>query len=377
MESFTWGTNFEIGIQEVDDQHRKLVELVNSLGVQLAENTIADRHVENLLQELVKYTQYHFKEEEVLMLRYGLDRRHCEQHISAHKGFIGDVTCMVLQSKKGDVDGGKSLLEFLIHWLAYHILGCDKNMARQITAIDSGVSPAEACVAEEKNVSESTEPLLAALNGLFQQVSERNKELALLNQNLETIVKERTRELIKANADLEILALTDVLTELPNRRHALLQLNHLWKEARQLNTHLACMIIDADGFKTVNDTFGHDAGDTVLKRLAQELQHSVRSDDIVCRMGGDEFLILCSNTPLEGVLYIAEQTRANIAKLRVSAGQGYWPGSISVGVAVNSDDLSSIDDLLKAADDAVYMAKNDGRNCVRTRQKIEYIKRTE
>lgn len=371
MESFTWGTNFETGIQEVDDQHRKLVELINSLGVQLTENDMMDSNVDILLQELGNYAKYHFSDEEGLMVRYCLDRRHCDQHISAHKAFIGDVTYMVLQPKKGGAGDGKSLLEFLIHWLAYHILGCDKNMARQIAAIDNGASPVEAYLAEEKNVRESTEPLLAALNGLFQQVSRRNKELSLLNQNLETIVEERTRELVKANADLEILALTDVLTELPNRRHALLQLQHLWKESRLISSHLACMIIDADGFKTINDNFGHDAGDIVLKRLAHELQHSVRSDDIVCRMGGDEFLIICPSTPLEGALYIAELTRENIAGLRVPAGQGFWPGSISVGVAVNNDDISSIDDLLKAADDAVYMAKNDGRNCVRTRQKTK------
>ncbi len=371
MESFTWGTNFETGIQEVDDQHRKLVELINTLGTQLAENDMANGHVENLLQELVNYAQYHFEEEKGLMVRYGLDKRHCYQHLSEHKGFIADVSCMVQKPMEEDSGEGKSLLEFLIHWLAYHILGRDKNMARQIAAIDNGASPAEAYLAEEKKVSESTEPLLAALNGLFQQVSRRNKELSLLNQNLEAIVEERTRELVKANADLEVLALTDVLTELPNRRHALLQLHHLWKETRQSRGHLACMIIDADGFKTINDTYGHDAGDIVLKRLARELQHSVRSDDIVCRMGGDEFLIICPNTPLEGALYIAEQTKENIAGLRIPAAEGVWPGSISVGVVANGNDMSSIDDLLKAADDAVYMAKNDGRNCVRTRQKPE------
>ncbi|WP_163338980.1 GGDEF domain-containing protein [Desulfopila sp. IMCC35008] len=372
MESFKWGTNFETGIQEVDDQHRKLVELINSLGAQLAENDMADRHVEALLQELFNYTQYHFQEEERLMVHYGLDSRHCTQHLSAHKSFIDDVTYMSQQPKKGDGDDGKSLLEFLIHWLAYHILGCDKNMARQIAAINDGTSPSDVYLAEEKNVSESTGPLLAALNGLFQQVSRRNKELSLLNQNLETIVEERTSELVQANADLEILALTDVLTELPNRRHALLQLNHLWAEARQLSNHLACMIIDADGFKIINDSFGHDAGDVVLKRLALELRHSVRNDDIVCRMGGDEFLIICPNTPLEGALHIAELTRVNIARLRVPAGEGFWSGSISVGVAANGNGISSIDDLLKAADDGVYMAKNDGRNCVRTRQTTKH-----
>jgi hemerythrin len=369
MTSFTWGTNFETGIRTVDDQHRKLVDLINGLGRRLAENDKADQQLEIILKELVKYAHYHFTDEERLMTRYGLDRRHCVQHRTAHKRFLDDVTFMGQQAKRENTDDGRSLLEFLIHWLAYHILGCDRNMARQIAAISSGSSPAEAYLAWEKNVNDSTEPLLAALNGLFLQVSKRNRELSLLNQNLETIVEERTRELVKANADLEILALTDVLTELPNRRHALLQLHHLWQESRQLGGHLACMVIDADGFKTINDTYGHDAGDGVLQGLARALQHSVRSDDIVCRMGGDEFLIICPNTPLDGALHIAELTRNNIAELRIPAGQGFWPGSISIGVAVNGNDISSIDDLLKAADDGVYMAKNDGRNCVRTWQK--------
>jgi hemerythrin len=213
---------------------------------------------------------------------------------------------------------------------------------------------------------------VAALNGLFQLVSRRNKALSALNQNLEAMVEDRTRELVKANADLEILALTDVLTELPNRRHAMLQLHELWKEAGQLNGNLACMMIDADRFKSINDTYGHDAGDRVLKRLAQELQHSVRSDDIVCRMGGDEFLIICPYTPLDGALHVAELTRANIAGLRVQAGVGFWQGSISVGVAANSGETVSVDDFLKAADEAVYMAKNAGGNCVRSRQRVTF-----
>lgn len=371
MESFRWGPNFQTGIRDVDNQHCKLVESINRFGSQLAENAIANGDIEGLLQELVDYAQKHFQDEENMMVRYALDKRHYDRHIEEHKAFIYDVSCMCRQYREGDIGDGKSLLEFLIHWLAYHILGCDKNMARQMVAIENGVSPTEAYLAEEKNVSESTEPLLAALNGLFQQVARRNKALSTLNQNLEAMVEERTRELVKANADLEILALTDVLTELPNRRHALLQLHELWKEARQLKGHLACMMIDADGFKSINDAYGHDAGDVVLKRLAQELQHSVRSDDIVCRMGGDEFLIICPYTPLHGALYIAEVTRANIAGLRVPAGAGAWQGSISVGVAAVTDGISSVDDLLKAADDAVYMAKNDGRNCVRTRQKLK------
>lgn len=368
MESFRWNENFETGLKKVDDQHQRLVQIINIFGEKLAKNTISDQHVECLLQDLVNYAQYHFQEEEALMAEHRLDTRHCDQHKEEHKAFLDEVTLMRQRRKPGDCEDGKILLEFLMHWLAYHILGSDQNMARQVAAVAHGLSPAEAYLTEEHNVSDSTEMLLVALNGLFQQMAKRNRELSALNQRLEAIVAERTRELVKANADLEILALTDMLTELPNRRHAMLRLHALWQEAFRLNGHLACMVVDADGFKEVNDTYGHDVGDLVLKILARELRASVRSDDIVCRLGGDEFLIICPNTPLEGALHIAQLTRKNIGALSIIAGNSAWQGSISIGVAANSSDIASVDQLLKTADDAVYIAKNAGRNCVRSRQ---------
>ena len=368
MESFCWNCNFETGIQDVDDQHHRLVDIINIFGSHLAENDIAEEHVESLLNELVDYAQFHFDDEEELMAESGLDSRHCEFHIAEHNTFLDDILFFRNHRREGDLTEAHSILEYLIHWLAYHILVMDKNMARQIHMIADGMPAAEAWQVEERDVDASTEPLLTALKGLFLQVSQRNRELAALNQNLEKIVEERTQELVKANSDLEILAMTDVLTELPNRRHALRQLHELWKEAEELNGHLACMLVDADGFKAMNDTYGHDAGDAVLWRLGQELCHSVRSDDIVCRLGGDEFVIICPFTPLEGALHIAELIRANIAALRVPAGEGFWQGSISVGVAAKTADITSVDDLIKAADLGVYLAKKAGRNCVRSSQ---------
>lgn len=368
MESFCWNSNFETGLQDVDDQHRRLVDIINTFGSHLAENDIAEEHVESLLKELIDYAQFHFEDEEELMADSGLDSRHCEFHIVEHNTFLDDVLLFRNHRREGDAEDARSILEYLIHWLAYHILVMDKNMARQMSLIAGGMTAADAWLAEEREADASTEPLLTALKGLFQQVSQRNRELAALNQNLERIVEERTRELVKANANLEMLAMTDVLTELPNRRHALRQLQELWKEAQQQNGHLACMLVDADGFKAINDTYGHDAGDAVLWRLARELCHSVRSDDIVCRLGGDEFVIICPFTPLEGALHIAELTRANIAALQVQAGEGVWHGSISVGVAAKTADIASVDELVKAADEGVYMAKRAGRNCVRSSQ---------
>jgi hemerythrin len=189
-----------------------------------------------------------------------------------------------------------------------------------------------------------------------------------LNKTLELKVEERTKELLKSNLQLEKIALTDVLTGLPNRRYCLQQLGLQWNESVENDTPLACLMIDADGFKYINDSYGHEAGDLVLKELSQELSYTIRSDDIVCRLGGDEFLIICPNTSHKGGMYVAEATRKIINELNVPAGEGEWHGSISVDVAVRSPEMGNKDDLIKVADEGVYLAKKVGKNCVKSIQ---------
>ena len=127
-------------------------------------------------------------------------------------------------------------------------------------------------------------------------------------------------------------------------------------------------MIDADGFKGINDKFGHEAGDNVLRELAKCLRRSVRNDDIVCRLGGDEFLIICAYTDLPGAMKTAEKLRSEVSELRVRAGSGDWIGSVSVGVAQRSPEMKFEEELLKRADEGVYVAKNNGRDCVSTVQ---------
>ena len=167
-------------------------------------------------------------------------------------------------------------------------------MSRQVKQVQAGVDPKTAYEREEKKQDSSTEPLLKALNGLFEQVSDRNKELLELNQCLEDKVKERTKQLSKANKQLEELSLTDPLTQLPNRRCAIRKLKAYWQESTYNQEPLVCIMIDADNFKQVNDSAGHDAGDRLLVELAQTLNDSFRSDDLVCRLGGDEFFVILS-----------------------------------------------------------------------------------
>ena len=362
---FQWDKNFETGLIKGDKQHRHLVKLVNEFGSLLSQDRVSFGDREKLCNELVSYTQYHFKDEEKLMTLVGVDERHVSHHKQEHQNFLQDVTLMYQEMILGQNDTDKILFDFLVNWLIYHILGSDMNMAKQIEAINAGSSAADSFMAKERNVDKATGLLLKALNNLFHQVSNRNKQLNELNQTLEAKVEERTQSLSEANLQLEELALTDVLTGLSNRRHALQMLEQLWDESIRNKTSLACMMIDADGFKKVNDTYGHDAGDIVLCELAKHLRYSVRTDDIVCRLGGDEFLIICPNTNEGGAMHIANLTHAEIAALTVRVAGGVWQGSISVGVAVQSDSMQSPADLIRAADRGVYAAKGAGKNCVK------------
>jgi len=365
VDSFIWDDHFVTGLTEVDKQHHYLVDVINQFGELLTqpENIPFDK-VETVFGELAAYAQYHFAEEEMLMDSLKVDQRHVEHHKHEHVNFLQEVTQLHAAISPQKPEKAKSLLNFLIYWLAYHILGSDQCMAKQIAAIRSGQSATEAYLAEERMKDGAVEPLLHALNGLFRQVSERNRELLLLNQTLEARVVERTEELANANKQLEEIALTDVLTGLPNRRHAMRQLELAWKESVSENTPLACMMIDADGFKQVNDNYGHDAGDEVLRQLSRNLKYAVRTDDIVCRLGGDEFFVICPHTQLEGAAQLAEKIRLAIAALRVPTGSGEWRGSISIGVAVRNPGMTHFEALIKAADEGVYSAKKNGRNCV-------------
>jgi len=207
------------------------------------------------------------------------------------------------------------------------------------------------------------------LNEAIQEIEKNQIKLNEYKDHLEKLVAERTAELVKANKKLETISTTDSLTKLKNRRFAIRQLHLHFKEAKKKNKPLSCLVIDADNFKEVNDTYGHSAGDEVLKRVAIEMSDTVRSDDIVCRMGGDEFTIICPNTDLEGAMYLGEQIRKKIASLNIQAGNGFWAGSLSIGVATLDNETKNITSLLKIADESVYEAKRAGRNCVMFIQK--------
>lgn len=372
MESFAWNPSFETHVGDVDAQHRRLVDLINGLGTLLAEGgELPAGELERTHRELVAYADYHFREEERLMDQMAVDARHQEQHRRQHQVFREFVSEAIEAGGRDAAAEENRLLSYLVHWLTYHILGVDQGLARQIHAIGAGASPAQAYAHEGENDDTATLLLLRSVAELFETLSGRNRELTELNRTLEERVADRTQALSTANAELqqvltkvERMAMTDSLTGLPNRRYAMRRLASAWAAAVRHGRGLGCLLIDADGFKQVNDACGHEAGNRVLVELAQALRQAARESDEVCRLGGDEFLVVCPETSLEGTLALGERLRAAVAAMRVELTGGAWDGSVSVGAAALGERMSSFEELLRAADAGVYQAKRLGRNRV-------------
>lgn len=151
---------------------------------------------------------------------------------------------------------------------------------------------------------------------------------------------------------------TDPLTGLMNRRG----LNYVMTQNMKMNIPFSVLLMDVDHFKNVNDNYGHDQGDVVLKHIAKTMQQKFRKDDICCRYGGEEFIIIIPNSNLTEVYESAERFRKEIACKEIH-NIGFI--SISIGIASWPDSSKNILDVLKIADNNLYRAKDDGRNCVR------------
>ncbi len=181
-------------------------------------------------------------------------------------------------------------------------------------------------------------------------------------------VVERRRAMAKlaeALGELREQASTDPLTGLSNRRHLWEFLQREWLRARRKNGTFALIMIDLDHFKRMNDSHGHDAGDTVLRQVADLLKAHVRASDIACRFGGEEFVLVLPDVTLHAVQLRAEQIRQAIERLEPRhQGRQLTGITASFGVALFPDDAAEPESLLRTADRALYAAKESGRNRV-------------
>ena len=164
--------------------------------------------------------------------------------------------------------------------------------------------------------------------------------------------------------DLEKQAITDALTGLFNRRYFEQALDAYLAEFNEREAPLGLLVFDLDHFKQVNDNHGHDAGDLVLKEVALRLGAITRENDVVARIGGEEFAVITPYANHEQLLGVAERYRKSISDLKIDIGDIILKPTISIGVATNGDPGMTAQDMFKSADGKLYEAKRNGRNRV-------------
>jgi diguanylate cyclase (GGDEF)-like protein len=219
-------------------------------------------------------------------------------------------------------------------------------------------------------MAEKLHQQLAELEGLNtdldRRVAERTAQLESANVTLQNEIAHRQQAeeaLRNANLRLSELVIRDPLTGLFNRRYLDESLEREVARARRSGMPLGIMMIDIDHFKHINDTFGHSVGDAVLVGVSRCMQSMARVEDILCRYGGEEFVLVMTTASLDTIHERAEKVREGVRRLNISHdGRHIGQVTISIGIAIHPDHGETGSDAMRAADAALYRAKQSGRN---------------
>ena len=191
------------------------------------------------------------------------------------------------------------------------------------------------------------------------------KTLKKNKDDLEITVAERTKDLVEVNKQLQHLAHYDVLTGLPNRSSFLGYLSQGMKEMDSKNKGLALLFIDLDGFKSINDDYGHDYGDEILRQVATRVGETLRNDDVFARLGGDEFTLVAQNIVAsddnKAVKIVADKVIEALSQPFDVIDAQCHIGS-SIGIALYPSQTKDLDELISFADTAMYAVKRSGKN---------------
>jgi len=466
---FPWNENFETGLDVIDVQHRRLVDLINSLAAHVV-NQADNISIERVFNDLFDYTRYHFEYEEALWLEHLGQEAIVIEHLLAHHDFIAQVNELKVSLHPENTDAvTDEVLSFLTHWLAFHILDSDKQMAKIVLDLQQGHSlddamekasaemngamrllittilkmyddlsmrtlqlmrevterqRAEARLRLSKNAIDATvesifitdnQGLIIDVNPSFCRLVGHTKE-ALYQLTLKQVkpsifaegrkiwqtatcdghwvgevacntasdeesywlalssirdeqghvshfagVISAVSQLIERQHLLETAANHDLLTGLPNRRGFDDLLDQAISRAKRTDKMLALCYMDLDSFKLVNDRHGHDAGDEVLVEMVKRIKQSIREEDSLFRVGGDEFILLLADVgAIKGVESLLNRIIQAVSRPMTLCNQQQTAVGISIGFALypQSDNKEQ---LLKNADKAMYEAKRLGR----------------
>jgi len=238
------------------------------------------------------------------------------------------------------------------------------RLCSQIRSLDRTRGLPILVIAEPEDEARLLRSLDIGANDYLMRPIDRNEMAARVRTQIR---KKRYTERLRDNVQQSMeMAITDGLTGLHNRRYMESHLGTLVDQASMRGKPLAVLVLDIDYFKAVNDTWGHDAGDEVLREFAQRLRKSVRGIDLVCRLGGEEFVVVMPDTDAGVASIVAERIRNRVASepFAIHKGARAIDVTVSIGMAQRLAGDTDADTILKRADQALYRAKRDGRNRV-------------
>ncbi|OUR63636.1 hypothetical protein A9Q79_09860 [Methylophaga sp. 42_25_T18] len=473
IEIFPWNKNFETGLSVIDEQHKKLVQIINVLAVHLS-NPSEQTAINEVFDELAEYAAYHFETEEAVWHKFLPEDPLEEEHKHTHESFADDIENLKQQAQdEKSFEAVEHVLRFLIKYLVFHILEGDMYMAKVVEAVQSGINPRNAKEKANREMRQHTSVLVETILSMYEKLTTMTLHLtreidsrkkAEIKLRLASNVVENTldaicitnsdKKIIEANpafyqttqfepeevigrnigelkhglyeepltsqiekslltdehwsgivssrkkdgevmvewlslsavkndddnhhhyvavfseithladrlSDMEHLAYHDALTGLPNRILLADRIEIAIANADRKKEFLAVCYVDLDGFKPVNDQLGHEAGDEVLKTIAQRLLKVLRSNDTVARVGGDEFVLLLGDLKkMDDYQELLDRVLIEVAK-PMQLNNNAVTVTASIGVTIYPQDKSLVDDLIQHADRAMYQAKQAGKS---------------
>jgi diguanylate cyclase (GGDEF)-like protein/hemerythrin-like metal-binding protein/PAS domain S-box-containing protein len=475
-EIFPWSDNFATGIDAIDLQHHKLVDLLNALAGHMAFGS-DELTLLQVFDELASYAVHHFETEEAIWRQHLGDDAMATAHHQTHLDFVAEVgRVRGIAGALSDDETIEQIVSFLTHWLAFHILEDDTHLARIVLAVQNGKPLTEAKAFATQQMSGAAHILIEAVLKMYDSLSTRTLALLremgqrqraeaklrissniiessadaifitdtqgliidanpafcqhmqtghndLLGQSiialkaslfvdatglniwdaatqaghwagqrqcrrpdgvLESVwltlstVKDEVHhtvhyvgmlssisQLVQQHQALETAANHDLLTGLPNRRLLDDRLAQAMERSKRTNTLLTVCYLDLDHFKPINDTLGHDAGDVVLRVIAQRMAQALRGADTVARVGGDEFvLLLCDLAHAQEATQLLARLLQDVSQ-PIEVGTHLLQVGASMGATLYPMDTGTAQELLKHADLALYQAKACGKGCYR------------
>lgn len=226
------------------------------------------------------------------------------------------------------------------------------------------ITRARQCLEEEAGTKCPTREEFQFLLSEYEKLFRQSMRLVRMGDRMQNKLSKLNDALNHKQEELLHMAATDALTGLCNRRAFMEHAGQELARAARHGSALSLLLLDADKFKQINDTFGHDAGDKVLQKIASIGKHAMRTEDTFARFGGEEFIALLPSAACDDALRIAERLRLDMERSPMQHENVEVCFTVSIGVASLSEHCNTVEHLIKTADLGLYAAKDGGRNRV-------------